>query len=65
MRVLTEDAYTWATESSPNGNGDEDVAVRAEMDAPDSGVSPDGGAAGFSELKKFETQQQLTSSLLF
>jgi hypothetical protein len=47
MRVLTKDAYTRAAESSPNRNGDGDVAVRAEMDALDSGVSSDGGAAGF------------------
>jgi hypothetical protein len=31
MRVLTEDAYTRAAESSPNGNGDGDVAARAGM----------------------------------
>jgi hypothetical protein len=29
MLVLTEEAYTRATESSPNGNGDGDVAALA------------------------------------
>jgi hypothetical protein len=49
MLVLTEEAYTQATESSLNGNGDGDVAVRAEMVDPGSGgVSPDGGAVEFS-----------------
>jgi hypothetical protein len=49
MLVLTEEAYTRATESSPNGNGDGDVAARAGTVGPGSGgVSPDGGAAEFS-----------------
>jgi hypothetical protein len=49
MLVLTEEAYTQATESSPNGNGDGDVAVRTGMvDPSNGGVSPDEGAAEFS-----------------
>jgi hypothetical protein len=49
MLVLTEEAYARATESSPNGNGDGDVAALAEMvDLGSGGVSPVGGAAEFS-----------------
>jgi hypothetical protein len=47
--VLTEEAYARATVSSPNGNVDGDVVVRAGVVGPGSGgVSPDGGAAEFS-----------------
>jgi hypothetical protein len=49
MLVLTEEAYTRATESSPNGNGDGNVAARAGVVDPGSGgVSPDRGVAEFS-----------------
>jgi hypothetical protein len=54
MLVLTEEAYTQATESSPNGNGDGDVAARAGVIDPGSGgVSPDRGVVEFSPLASY------------
>jgi hypothetical protein len=40
MLVLTEEAYAWATESSPNGNADEDVIPHAGVVRPGGGVTP-------------------------
>jgi hypothetical protein len=39
MLVLTEEAYTQTTESSPNGNADEDVVPRAGVVGPGGGVA--------------------------
>jgi hypothetical protein len=44
MLVLTEEAYARATESSPNGNADEDVVPRASVVGPGGGVAPGGRA---------------------
>jgi hypothetical protein len=47
--VLIEEAYAWATGSSPNRNADGDVIARTGVVRPGSGsVTPDGGAAEFS-----------------
>jgi hypothetical protein len=44
MLVLTEEAYTRSTESSPNGNADEDVIPHAGVVGPGGGVALGGRA---------------------
>jgi hypothetical protein len=45
MQVLTEEVYARATESSPNGNADEDVVPSAGVvELAGGGAAPGGGA---------------------
>jgi hypothetical protein len=47
MLVLTEEAYAWATESSPNGNANEDVVPSTRVvELAGGGAAPGGGATG-------------------
>jgi hypothetical protein len=47
MLVLIEEAYARATESSPNGNGDEGIVPRADVvKLGGGGVAPGGRAVG-------------------
>jgi hypothetical protein len=45
MLVLTEEAYTWAAESSPNGNADEGVVPGARVVELAGGSAAPGGRA--------------------
>jgi hypothetical protein len=48
MLVLIEEAYAWATESSPNRNADDGVVPRAGVvELGGGGVAPGGRAMGF------------------
>jgi hypothetical protein len=47
MLVLTEEAYAWATESSPNGNGDEGIVPHAGVvELGGGGIALGGRAVG-------------------
>jgi hypothetical protein len=47
MLVLIEEVYAWATESSPNGNADEDVVPgTGVVELAGGGAAPGGGAMG-------------------